>query len=327
MQTWLKVTIGIIVSLIIIFIIGGYIFYNSLTESLPIYEGELKAPSLKSEVKIYFDSLAVPYIFAENDEDVAFTLGYLHASERMFSMDMIRRAGEGRLSEIFGAETVPFDRMFRTVGLNRTAKMIKEKMNPEGLKLLEAYSRGVNFYLKEKKNKYPVEFDVLGYQPEEWKPEHSIIVIRMMAWELNLGWWTDLAFTELVQKLGEEKVKEILPDYPENAPTIIPPDIKKFSQINTNFIETDKSFRKFIGMTGTHLGSNNWVVNSQMSCFRKTNNCKRSSSCLQSTGNLVCCCYQIARLECSRSYSSGSSRNCYRKKREHFLDIDKYYDR
>ncbi len=269
MRTWLKVTIGIILSLIIIFIVGGYIFYNSLTESLPVYEGELKASSLKSEVKIYFDSLAVPYIIAENDEDVSFALGYLHARERMFSMDMIRRAGEGRLSEIFGVETLPFDKMFRTVGLNRTAKMIKEKMNPEALKLLEAYSRGVNFYLEEKKNEYAVEFDVLSYQPEEWKPEHSIIVIRMMAWELNLGWWTDLAFTELVQKLGEEKVKEILPGYPENAPTIIPSDIKKFAQINTNFIETDKAFRKFIGMTGTHLGSNNWVVNSQMSASGK----------------------------------------------------------
>jgi penicillin amidase len=269
MRTWLKVTIGIVVSLIIIFVVGGYVFYNSLTESLPVYKGELNAPSLKSEVKIYFDSLVVPYIFAENDEDAAFALGYLHARERMFSMDMIRRAGEGRLSEIFGTETLPFDKMFRTVGLSTTAKMIKEKMNPEGLKLLEAYSRGVNYYLEEKKNKYPVEFDALGYQPEEWKPEHSIIIIRMMAWELNLGWWTDLAFTELVQKFGEEKVKEILPGYPENAPTIIPPEIKKFAQVNTNFIETDKAFRKFIGMTGTHLGSNNWVVNSQLSVSGK----------------------------------------------------------
>lgn len=269
MRTWLKVTIGIVFSLIIIFLVGGYIFYNSLKESLPIYEGELTASSLKSELKIYFDSLAVPYIIANNDEDVSFTLGYLHARERMFSMDIIRRAGEGRLSEIFGIETLPFDKMFRTVGLSRTAKMIKEKMNPEALKLLEAYSRGVNCYLEEKKNKYPIEFDVLGYQPEEWKPEHSIIVIRMMAWELNLGWWTDLSFTDLIQKLGEEKVKEILPGYPENAPTIIPADIKKFAQINSNFIETDKAFRKFIGMTGTHLGSNNWVVNSQMSASGK----------------------------------------------------------
>ena len=269
MRTWLKVTIGIIVSLIIIFVVGGYIFYGSLTESLPAYEGELNVPSLNSEVKIYFDSLAVPYIVANNDEDVAFALGYLHARERMFSMDMIRRACEGRLSEIIGPETIPFDKMFRTVGIYRTAEMIKEKMNPGALKLLEAYSRGVNFYIDEKKNKYPVEFDVLGYQPEKWKPEHSIMVIRMMAWELNLSWWTDLTFTELVKKLGEEKIKEILPGYPENAPTIIPSNIKKFAQINNDLIKTDKEFRKFMGMTGTHLGSNNWVVNSQMSASGK----------------------------------------------------------
>lgn len=265
MQTWLKVTIGITASLLIIFLIGGYIFYKSLSASLPIHEGELTAPFLKEEVKIYFDSLAVPYIFAENDEDAAFTLGYLHARERIFSMDMIRRAGEGRLSEIFGEETVPFDRMFRTVGIYRTAAMIKEKMNPEALELLESYSNGVNFYLEEKKNKYSFEFDVLGYQPEEWKPIHSIIVVRMMAWELNLSWWTDLTFTELVQKLGEERVKEILPDYPENAPTIIPSEIKTFAEINSNFIKTDKAFRIFFGMSGTHIGSNNWVVNSKMS--------------------------------------------------------------
>ncbi len=269
MRTWLKVTIGILASLIIIFLVGGYILYNSLTESLPVYEGELKTSLLKSEVQIYFDSLAVPYVYAESDEDAAFALGYLHSRERMFSMDLMRRAGEGRLSEIFGVETVPFDRMFRTVGIYRTATMIKERMNPEGLKLLEAYSRGVNFYLEEKKNKYTFEFDVLGYQPEEWKPEHCIIIIRMMAWELNLGWWTDLTFTELVQKLGEEKVKEILPGFPENAPTIIPSEIKKIAQINNSFIETDKAFRKFIGMTGTHLGSNNWVVNSKMSASGK----------------------------------------------------------
>ena len=265
MVTWLKVTIGISISLLIILLVGGYIFYNSLKSSLPVYEGEIYASSVTEGINIYFDSLAVPYIFAENDDDVAFALGYLHARERMFTMDIIRRAGEGRLSEIFGEETVPFDRMFRAVGISRTANMIKGKMNPEALNLLEAYSRGVNFYLDEKRNKYSFEFDVLGYQPEEWGPIDCIIVIRMMAWELNLGWWTDLTFTELVQKLGEEKVKDILPDYPQNAPTIIPSEIKNFSQININFIKTDKAFRKFFGMSGTHLGSNNWVVNSQIS--------------------------------------------------------------
>ncbi|NNG27609.1 MAG: penicillin acylase family protein, partial [Ignavibacteriaceae bacterium] len=265
MKSWLKITIGITASLLLIIIIGGYVLYRMLNTSLAIYKGELEATGLKENVEVYFDSMAVPYIFAQNDEDAAFTLGFLHAQERMFSMDLIRRAGEGRLSEIFGEETIPFDKMFRTVGIYRTAKMIEEKMNPEVLNLLRAYSKGVNFYISEKKNKYSFEFDVLDYQPCEWKPVHSLIVIRMMAWELNLSWWTDLAFTELVQKLGEEKVREILPDYPENAPTIIPKGIKDFAQVTNTFIETDKSFRKFMGMNGTQVGSNSWVVNSNLS--------------------------------------------------------------
>jgi len=269
MKPWLKITIGITASLLLIIIIGGYVLYRMLNTSLAVYEGELNATGLKENVEIYFDSLAVPYIIADNDEDAAFALGFLHAQERMFSMDLIRRAGEGKLSEIFGEETIPFDKMFKTVGIYRTAKMIEKKMNPEVLNLLKAYSEGVNFYISEKKNKYTFEFDLLNYQPYKWESVHSIIVIRMMAWELNLSWWTDLAFTELVQKLGEEKVKEVLPDYPENAPTIIPEGIKDFAKINNSFIETDKAFRKFMKMQGTQVGSNSWVVNSNLSASGK----------------------------------------------------------
>jgi penicillin G amidase len=269
MQTWLKITIGSFISLLIIVVVGSYIFYKMLNTSLPVYEGTLKAAGLNEQVEIYRDSLAVPYIFANNDEDAAFALGYVHAQERMFVMDIIRRAGAGRLSEIFGEETVPFDKMFRTIGLDSTVIMIKRKMDPETLKILEAYSNGVNFYIKQAKNKYTFEFDLLGYEPEEWKPEHSLMVIRMMAWELNLSWWTDLLFTELVQKLGRGTVEDVLPAYPENAPTIIPDHIKKFSAVNKSLIETDKAFRKFIGMNGTHIGSNNWVVNNSMSSSGK----------------------------------------------------------
>jgi penicillin amidase len=269
MKPWLKITIGVVTSLLLVFITGGYVMFRMLSNSLPVYEGTLNAPGLKDNVEIYRDSMAVPYIFANNDEDVAYTLGYLHAQERMFTMDIIRRAGEGRLSEIFGEETILFDKMFRTIGISRTADKIKTKMNSEALKILEAYSNGVNFYIQQAKNKYTFEFDLLGYQPYEWKPEHSLIVIRMMAWELNLSWWTDISFTELVQKLGLEKVEEILPGYPENAPTIIPAYIKKFASINRSLLETDKAFRNYFGMNGTHIGSNNWVVNSSKSSSGK----------------------------------------------------------
>ncbi|HVO73034.1 MAG TPA: penicillin acylase family protein [Ignavibacteriaceae bacterium] len=265
MPRWLKIILGILVTFIIVFIIAGFIFYQMLISSLPEYKGEADAEGIAGKVEIFRDSMAVPYIFAANEEDAAFALGYVHAQERLFQMDMMRRAGEGRLSEIFGSATLPFDQMFRVIGIKRTVDQNIKKINPAGLKLLQAYSKGVNLYIHHAKGKYPVEFDVLNYDPYEWKPEHSLIIARMLAWELNISWWTDISFTYLIQKLGEEKVKSIIPDYPENAPVIIPPELKSYPPISMSIIKADREFRKFMGMDGNHLGSNNWVINAKLS--------------------------------------------------------------
>jgi penicillin amidase len=269
MTRWLKIVIGVVTSLLILLIVTGVIFYRMLHASLPKYSGKIKSDKITNEIKIYRDSLAIPYIVAANEEDAAFALGYVHAQERMFTMDLARRAAEGRLSEIFGSETVPFDQMFRTIGIKNTCENILSKMNPESVKILEAYANGVNLYLKDKKGEYPVEFDILGYRPEKWDPLNSIEMIRMMGWELNISWWVDIAYTELVQKLGAEKVNEILPEYPENAPTIIPSSIKSYPKISSNFMDTDKRFREFMGWQGTHIGSNNWVVDGNKSLTGK----------------------------------------------------------
>ena len=265
MRNWEKIFIGLSASFVVLFVIAGWIFYNMLTSTIPDYEQEIKSQKINSSIEVYFDSLAVPYIIASTDNDAAFALGYLHAQERLFSMDIIRRAGEGRLAEILGEKAIPFDKMFHTVGIKRNILKNYSKYNPAVLKILQAYSNGVNKYLEEQKGNYAIEFDVLGYQPEKWKPIHSLIVIRMMAWELNISWWSDLSFAELIQKLGEEKVLEILPSYPENAPTIIADNFKSLQSINSSFAETDKAFRNLMGWHGTHIGSNNWVVNGKKS--------------------------------------------------------------
>ncbi len=269
MRKWKKILIGLSVTIIITFIIAGGIFYNMLSSSLPHYSGEIKSAKIINDMEIYRDSFAVPYIIAHSDEDAAFALGYLHAQERLFTMDFIRRAGEGRLAEVLGEKAIPFDRMFRTVGIKRNIAKNLSKYDPTVMEILEAYSNGVNEYLKEQEGNYAIEFDVLGYQPEQWKPIHSLIVIKMMAWELNISWWTDLSFAELIQKLGKEKVLEILPDYPENAPTIIADNFKYLPAINSTLAETDKAFRRMMGWTGTHIGSNNWVVNANKSVSGK----------------------------------------------------------
>jgi penicillin G amidase len=269
MPRWLKNSIVIIISVSILIVAAGLIFYNMLSASLPLYEGELSVKGISNEVEIYRDSMAVPYILADTEEDAAFTLGYVHAQERLFQMDLIRRAGAGRLSEILGSEALILDRMLRTVGIKRTSERILKILNPEVMKLLLSYSAGVNQYIDDYKGEYPVEFDILGYDPYEWKPVDCVLTSRMMAWELNISWWADISFTHLVQELGEEKVKQILPEWQENAPYIIPPDIKSYPRINTGFIEIDKSLRKYLGIEGTHLGSNNWVIDGSLSVSGK----------------------------------------------------------
>lgn len=265
MKNWLKITIGIILSILIITVIGGFILFNLLKNSLPEYSDEFVTDKIINSVSIYRDDFAIPYIFAQTEKDVAFTIGYVHSQERLFQMDLMRRSGQGRLSELFGNRTILFDKMFRIIGIERIAKRMYENANPKTKEMLKAYADGVNYFIEKNKNNWGIEFDILNYEPEKWKPEHSMIIVRMIAWGLNISWWTDIAFTNISQKIGIEKTNEILPDYDENFPTIIPSELKNYPEISLNLIEVDKAFRSFIGFNGTHIGSNNWVVNGMKS--------------------------------------------------------------
>ncbi|MFC2084608.1 penicillin acylase family protein [Bacteroidota bacterium] len=228
---------------------------------LPKYEGNLIVHGLQSEVQIYRDEYGISYIKAVSHTDAAFGLGFVHAQERLFQMDLARRAGQGRLSEVFGNNTSVFDKMFKTLGIYQHVVENYNNLNSVSKELLEAYSKGVNEYMKTVEGNYSIEFDVLDYDPYEWKPQHSLVIAKLLAWELNVSWWTDLAFTHLVQKLGKSKAEEILPNYDENNPTIIPEEINNFSSIDLGLIETDQSFRNFMGFASNHSGSNNWVIN------------------------------------------------------------------
>lgn len=260
-----KIIIGLLSTLVVLLAAFYLISYFLLKSYVPDYDGETETSLIKNNITVYRDSLGVPFIVTEEETDAAFALGYLHAQERMFQMDLSRRAGEGRLSEIFGSKTIPFDKMFKVLRLKETVNEIYPNLSSESKSILQAYSSGVNFYLDEYVGKYSIEFDVLGYRPEKWKPQHSLLLAKLMAFELNLSWWSDIAISHLLQKFDEEKVKEIIPDYPENAPLIIPPGLSSAPQISMDLIKTDRDFRKFMGFVGTHIGSNNWVVNSKKS--------------------------------------------------------------
>lgn len=269
MPSWLRNFIGISALILVFLLIAGIIGYRSLISSVPEENGEFSSVSISDNITIYFDSLAIPYIQTSTESDAAFALGFLHARERLFQMDLARRAGEGKLSEIFGSATIPFDKLFLTVGMKRIADSMFAACDEQTKIILQAYADGVNFYLGDKEKKLPIEFNILNYEPSNWKPQHSLIIVRMMAWELNIAWWEDVAFTHIYQKLGEELTKELLPDYPENSPAIMDQIPTALLSNAKSLVSIDRGYREFMNFTGTNIGSNNWVVNGAKSSSGK----------------------------------------------------------
>jgi penicillin amidase len=177
---------------------------------------------LSGTVTITRDQNGIPYITAQSENDAYAALGYAHAQDRLWQMDVVRRAGEGRLSEIFGRETIGYDAMLKTIGFERVSEAILKSMPKQTRAALDAYSRGVNAYIESHRGRYPMEFDAIGYQPEPWKPIHTVLVSRLLAWELNASFWTDIVYGGIEQRVDPQKFAEILPWYPSDAPTIIP---------------------------------------------------------------------------------------------------------
>lgn len=266
----LKIFIGLVFSLFVIVLSGYFVLRYLVTKSFPLYDGEILTDNVQHTVTIYRDEFGVPHIFAENEYDLFFTQGFVHAQDRLWQMDLSRRAGEGRLSEILGVSTIKFDKMLKTVGFKNIAEKLENRLSPKSKEILRAYSDGINEYIRTHKGKYPIEFDMLNYEPEEWKPIHSLMIARLMAWELNISWHVDIVLGELVATLGIEKAKEVFPAYPENAPVIVSKFFNK-KQIDglSSFSTLHNDFKIFFGTTGTHIGSNSWAVGPSKSASGK----------------------------------------------------------
>lgn len=277
-----KGILGTIIILVPALAAIAIIFNNLSNKSFYPDSGEIHVNGLLAKVRIYSDEFGVPHIFAENEHDLYFSMGYLHARDRLWQMDVMRRAAEGRLSEVFGGSTVEYDKLFRTIGINRTSYSMLKNISQKSRDILRDYSQGVNKFVEMHRKQLPIEFDILNSQPEEWKPEHSLMVGRLMAWDLNLNWYADYAWREIVEKVGIEKAAEIFPDTslvprkkleaPIEDTTVSEPQGTKTSLLppssggvppekgETAFLETYISYRRFFGLNNFSSGSNSWVI-------------------------------------------------------------------
>ncbi|MGB4776627.1 MAG: penicillin acylase family protein [Daejeonella sp.] len=231
-------------------------------------ERELNLSGLKTQVEIRFDEQMIPHIFAENNYDLYYAQGYITAKDRLWQMDFQTRFASGRLSEVVGPKAIELDRYQRRMGMTYGAEnMVKMmKTDPQIQETMDAYTAGVNAYIHSlSPGDYPIEFKILNYKPEDWKPLNSALLLKLMSATLA-GGSNEFYMSNILNKYGLDVVKNLFPDYPFREDPIIPTgtkwDFKPLNSPPSPAILSDKSTAYNIKTKEIEegIGSNNWAI-------------------------------------------------------------------
>jgi len=177
--------------------------------ALPQLDGVARLPELKSEVEVDRDVWGVPRIRAQSVEDMATAQGYVVAQDRLWQMDILRRAAAGELAEIFGPVALPLDRENRVLGLRQAAERAAEEAEPAVRAILDSYARGVNRYIAERRTRLPWEFVALRYEPRPWAAADSFLVGAYMFKMLTTTWEWELARAKVTARVGPELAADL----------------------------------------------------------------------------------------------------------------------
>jgi penicillin G amidase len=249
-----------LIGLLVLLAAGGYLY---LRQSLPQVDGEVRLHGLGGPVEILRDRYDIPHVFAKSAADASFGLGYVHAQDRLWQMEMNRRIAAGRLAEVLGPGALPTDRFLRTLGIRRAAEANLRGLDAETRKLLEAYAAGVNAFLAGKPV-LPVEFWLTGTRPEPWSPVDSIAWTKMMAWNLGANWRNELLRMQLSKTLPLERIQQFVAPYPGEPP----PQITDLKELYGSLAREAVQLAQF-APDNAGLGSNNWVVSGARSASGK----------------------------------------------------------
>ena len=249
----IKKTLIFLVVLILFIASAGWLYSKTLH---PVYNGEIKIKNTTEDVTIYFDEIGVPHINAKNQRDAYIALGYVHAQDRLWQMELTRRIAAGRLSEIFGKKLLKVDRFFSGLGIEEAADKTIENLDKtaQPYLLTEAYLEGVNQFIKN--GNAPLEFILLGLDIEEYDIKDVYNVFGYMSFSFAVAHKTDPLLTEIKEKLGTSYLNELLSASGENL-TINKTSIPK--EINATLSRTVSDIMNNLPVS-PFIGSNSWVI-------------------------------------------------------------------
>lgn len=252
-----RITILLLV-LVLICCAGGYFYIQSFK---PTLEGELKLQGLNEEVEVYFDTYGIPHIYAESEEDAQFALGYVHAQDRLFQMEMIRRLGNGELAEILGTELVESDRFFRTLGTKESAikaskAFIALDANNPMKKAATAYYDGINSYIEN--GKLPIEYQILGIEARPFSIHDGYAIFGYMAFSFAQAFRTDPLLMRIHDNLGVDYLNDLDVHWNPTAQKIPFYSEPSIDSMLSDVFDIKALFQTF--PTPPFIGSNSWVI-------------------------------------------------------------------
>jgi len=250
----LKKIILIIFVLLILIIAGAWMYFNSLN---PTYKGDIELQNIENETQVYFDDFGIPHIYAENNLDAMTSLGYVHAQDRLWQMELMKRIAPGRLSEIFGKDMLKNDQFFVSLGIEEASKKAIDKLDKNGEAYLQAkaYINGINQFIEN--GPTPIEFSLIGIEKEKFELKDVYNILGYMSFSFAMAQKTDPLLTVIQNKLGNEYIKELNIEIDPNSTLIKTSnqDLENFEQLA---ISIDQILEK--SPVPSFIGSNSWVV-------------------------------------------------------------------
>jgi penicillin G amidase len=237
---WVRKLLSVVlVALVALAVIAFVGFQWLFMPGRPAINGAFDAPGLEKKVIVVRDTYGVPHVFADTESDAYYALGWLHAQERLWEMDLLRRTAEGRLAELFGdapmnsfsaptRSILEQDMFYRTLGFSSMMEGKLDGIPPESRKILDAYLAGINAWVAANHGNLQPEFRILRYRPEPWTVRDIAAMGRLVSWGLSANMRSELLRYEAITRLGVADGWRLVDRHRDPGPYIIPPRVKRY---------------------------------------------------------------------------------------------------
>ena len=278
-RRWLFGLLGLFGLLLLVFLVLSLWVYVRAHRALPQVDGTITVPGLTAPVHVIRDAQGVPHIHAANVNDLFFAQGYVTAQDRLWQMDISRRYAAGELAEIFGPKLIEHDVRQRYLQIRNAVERAVTGLNPRDRQFFEDYARGVNTYISSHRDRLPLEFAILRYQPKPWRVADSLLVGTNMSQMLNTQYDVELWREKVIQHLTPELVADIYPnrswrDHPPGAesatlnepePSSVPHRRRRTNDRPHTSAVSDLSFSNPLRFDCEQClpGSNNWAISGE----------------------------------------------------------------